>query len=164
MESFKPTFDAVWVCVCANWTFIIIVFHVIFLTTIWFSSGLTYAFQSHQKIGLFSILNFHTYLLWHFAPFFAIPFRCFAPSPSRRWLAAAIVVTSVLRIHAAYMKKMFMYEAIERSSAITITERNKNQGRRKMRWHQEKYKRELRSNTCCQDGTNRTIHKSDHMK
>lgn len=57
-----------------------------------------------------------------------------------------------------------MYEAIERSSAITITERNKNQGRRKMRWHQEKYKRELRSNTCCQDGTNRTIHKSDHMK
>lgn len=50
-------------------------FHVYFVDDM-ISIGPTYAFQSHQKIGLFSILNFHT----HFAVLFlnpAISFLCF---------------------------------------------------------------------------------------
>lgn len=64
-----------------------------FTTAIWFLSA-TYAFQSHQKIGLFSILNFHMHLLWHFPPSLFLS-RTPIPTP------AAIVVTSVLRIPTA---------------------------------------------------------------
>lgn len=87
------------------------------------SIGPTYAFQSHQMIGLFSILNFHT----HFVMAFVFSVSLFSIPQSQ---SAAILVTSVLRIHAALQtnerekktergnkQHMYMYERW----AITIT-------------------------------------------
>lgn len=80
---------------CINWTFIIIVL-VLFLAVLRYDfHRATYAFQSHQKIGLFSILNFHMRLLWRISPIL------FFLAVSPILAGYTIVVTSVLRIQTA---------------------------------------------------------------
>lgn len=138
---------------CINWTFIIIVL-VLFLAVLRYDvHRATYAFQSHQKIGLFSILNFHMRLLWRNSPIFYS--SCLSHSG---WIHDSC---NKCLENSDCIKNMCIWGSKWRSySTSTITPcriKIDNDGKCV-------FIGKIKGTECCQEGTNHIIHKNDHMK